>query len=126
MMDVRNLRREAGTLTEFWSPRVLGRVNDQYVKVAKLKGELVWHKHDDEDELFYILKGRLTIQYEDGAVTLDEGDFHVVPKGVMHNPVAEEECWIALIETVSTKHTGDVVHERTKSIEEQLKGSPTG
>jgi mannose-6-phosphate isomerase-like protein (cupin superfamily) len=115
-----NLRREAEALTDYWSPRVLGRVNDQYVKVAKLKGELVWHKHDEEDELFLILKGGLTIQYEDGAVTLGEGEFHVVPKGVMHNPVAEEECWIALIETVSTKHTGDVVHERTRSIEEQL------
>ena len=115
-----NLRREAEALTEHWSPRVLGRVNDQYVKVAKLKGELVWHKHDEEDELFLILKGRLTIQYEDGEVTLGEGEFHIVPKGVMHNPVAEEECWIALIETVSTKHTGDVVHERTRSIEEQL------
>lgn len=117
-----NLRREAETLTEYWSPRVLGRVNDQYVKVAKLKGELVWHKHDDEDELFYILKGQLIIQYRDGAVTLNEGDFHVVPKGVMHNPVAAEECWIALVETVSTKHTGDVVDERTRSIEEQLGG----
>jgi mannose-6-phosphate isomerase-like protein (cupin superfamily) len=95
-------------------------VNDQFIKVAKLKGEFVWHKHDDEDELFYIVKGRLIIQYEDGAVTLEEGDFHIVPKGVMHNPLAEQECWIALIEPVSTAHTGDVVTERTKTIEDQL------
>jgi mannose-6-phosphate isomerase-like protein (cupin superfamily) len=121
-----NLRREAEALTEYWSPRVLGRVNDQFIKVAKLKGEFVWHKHDDEDELFYILKGELKIEYEHGAVTLGEGDFHVVPKGVMHNPVAADECWIALIETVSTRHTGDVVDERTKSIEQQLGAGPVG
>ncbi len=107
-------------VSEFWSPRIIGQVNDQFVKVAKLKGELVWHKHDEEDELFFIVKGQLVIQYEDGAVTLEAGDFHVVPKGVMHNPVAAEECWIALIETVSTKHTGDVVTERTRSVQEQL------
>lgn len=121
-----NLRREAERLTDYWSPRVVGEVNGQYVKVAKLKGEFVWHKHDDEDELFYIVKGRLTIQYEDGAVTLNEGDFHVVPRATMHNPVAEEECWIALIEPVSTKHTGDVVTERTKSIEQQLGAGGAG
>jgi mannose-6-phosphate isomerase-like protein (cupin superfamily) len=115
-----NLRSEAESLSDYWSPRVLGRVNDQFIKVAKLKGEFVWHKHDDEDELFYIVKGRLIIQYEDGAVTLEEGDFHIVPKGVMHNPLAEQECWIALIEPVSTAHTGDVVTERTKTIEDQL------
>ena len=115
-----NLRSEAESLSDYWSPRVLGRVNDQFIKVAKLKGEFVWHKHDDEDELFYIIKGRLIIQYEDRAVTLEEGDFHIVPKGVMHNPLAEEECWIALIEPVSTAHTGDVVSERTKTIEDQL------
>ncbi|WP_088346103.1 MULTISPECIES: cupin domain-containing protein [Rhodomicrobium] len=118
-----NFARELEQVTDYWSPRVVGRVNDQYVKVAKLKGELVWHKHDAEDELFYIVKGRLVIQYEDKAVTLNQGDFHVVPKGVMHNPVAEEECWIALIETVTTAHTGDVVTERTKSLEDQLGGS---
>jgi mannose-6-phosphate isomerase-like protein (cupin superfamily) len=119
-----NFRRELDKVNDYWSPRIVGQVNDQYVKVAKLKGEFVWHKHDDEDELFYVVKGQLVIQYEDGAVTLDEGDFHIVPKGVMHNPVAEDECWIALIETVSTKHTGDVVSERTRTIAAQL-GSPS-
>ena len=122
MGPILNFANELERVTDYWSPRVVGRVNDQYVKVAKLKGELVWHKHDAEDELFYIVKGRLVIQYEDGAVTLNQGDFHVVPKGVMHNPVAEEECWIALIEPVTTAHTGDVVTERTKSVEDQLGG----
>jgi mannose-6-phosphate isomerase-like protein (cupin superfamily) len=124
MKQAINLRNEAETLRDYWSPRIVGRVNDQFVKVAKLKGEFVWHKHDEEDELFYIVKGRLIIQYEDGAVTLDEGDFHIVPRGVMHNPLAEQECWIALIEPVSTKHTGDLVTERTRTIEDQLGAAP--
>jgi mannose-6-phosphate isomerase-like protein (cupin superfamily) len=119
MNGVLNFRTELEQVADYWSPRVVGRVNDQYVKVAKLKGEFVWHKHDNEDELFFIVKGSLVIQYQDGAVTLNEGEFHIVPKGVMHNPLAEEECWIALIEPVATKHTGDVVTERTKSVEEQ-------
>ena len=115
-----NFLDEFETLEDYWSPRVISQVNDRYVKVAKLKGTFTWHKHDDEDELFYVVKGRLVIEYEDGKVTLNEGDLHVVPKGVMHNPVADEECWVALIETVSTKHTGDVVTEQTRSIEDQL------
>lgn len=120
MLDVVNLRRELETVREHWSPKIVGRVNDQFVKVAKLEGQLAWHKHDDEDELFYIVKGRLVIEYEDGNVALEEGDFHVVPKGRLHNPVAQEECWIALIETVTTKHTGDVVTEKTRSIDDQM------
>jgi len=120
MLKTANLIAELEKVTDYWSPRVIARVNDQYVKVAKLKGELTWHKHDDEDELFHILKGSLVIEYENEVVHLEEGDIHVVPKGVMHNPVATEECWIALVETVTTQHTGDVVMEKTRSIDEQL------
>ena len=119
MLNTSNLLEELDHVTEYWSPRIIARVNDQYVKVAKLKGELTWHKHNDEDELFQIIKGELIIEYEDDEVHLNEGDIHIVPAGVMHNPVAKEECWIALIETVTTKHTGDIVVEGTKSIEEQ-------
>ena len=119
-MKTVNLLKELELVDEYWSPRVVGEVNDQYIKVAKLKGTLAWHKHDDEDELFYVLRGRLVIEYEDDQVVLNEGDFHVVPKGTLHNPVAEEECWIALIETVTTRHTGDVVTDKTRSIEQQL------
>lgn len=122
MGPIVNFISELDKVTDYWSPRIVGRVNDQYVKVAKLKGELVWHKHDAEDELFYIVQGQLVIQYEDGAVTLNQGDFHIVPKGVLHNPVAEQECWIALIETVTTAHTGDAITSRTKSVEDQLGG----
>jgi quercetin dioxygenase-like cupin family protein len=109
-------------IDEYWSPKVVGRVNDQYVKVAKLKGELAWHKHDQEDELFQVVKGRLVIQFEDGETVLNAGEFCVVPKGVMHNPVAVDECWIVLVETVTTKHTGDVETPLTRTIEQQLSG----
>jgi mannose-6-phosphate isomerase-like protein (cupin superfamily) len=120
MLRTLNLLEELNHVTEYWSPRIVASVNDQYVKVAKLKGSLVWHKHDDEDELFQIVKGELTIEYEDESVRLKEGDIHVVPAGTMHNPVADEECWIVLIETVTTKHTGDVIVEKTKSVDDQL------
>ena len=119
-----NLERSFAELTDFWSPRVVGRVNDQYVKVAKLKGELAWHKHDAEDELFQVVKGRLVIQFEGGRETvLNPGEFCVVPKGVLHNPVAAEECWVVLVETVTTAHTGDLVLPQTRSIAEQLGGA---
>lgn len=108
-------------VTEHWSPKVVARVNDQYVKVAKLLGEFMWHKHDEEDELFLVVRGSLKVQLEGAReVFLTEGQLYVVPRGVMHNPVAENECWVALIEPVATKHTGDVVSERARSIEEQL------
>jgi len=116
-----NLEEAAGSLEDYWTPKVVARVGDQYVKVAKVLGEFVWHAHDDEDELFLILRGRLRIQFEDGEVALRAGDVFVVPAGVRHNPVAEEECWLALMEPVGTKHTGDVVTDRTRSIDEQLR-----
>ncbi len=119
-MNTFNLLKELDHVNDYWSPRVVGEVNDQYIKVAKLKGTFTWHQHDDEDELFYVLKGRLVIEYENDRVVLEDGDMHIVPRGTMHNPVADEECWIALIETVTTKHTGAVVTEQTKTIEQQL------
>ena len=116
-----SIRAALDSLTDHWSPKVVGRVNDQYVKVAKLLGEFVWHAHDDEDELFQVIYGTLVIQLEGrDDVTLEAGDFFVVPKGVRHNPIAAEEVGIVLIETVTTAHTGDVVTERTKSLDEQL------
>lgn len=106
---------------DWWSPKVVAQVNDQYVKVAKIKGELVWHKHDGEDELFYVVRGHLHMQYEGGRVVeLPEGSMHVVPRNTLHSPRADDECWIVLIETVTTRHTGDVESPRTKSIADQL------
>lgn len=117
---IMNVEQQFARVTELWSPTVIGQVNDQYVKIARLKGEFTWHKHDDEDELFYVVKGRMRIQFETGNVDLSAGDMHIVPKGVLHSPVADEECWIMLIETVTTKHTGDVESSLTKTIEQQL------
>jgi len=114
-------KQAAAKLTEFWSPRVIAEVDDAYVKVAKVKGALAWHSHENEDELFFILKGRLRMEMEQGTVELKEGEMFVVPKGVRHNPVADEECHILLIERKSTLHTGDVVTEKTRSIAEQLR-----
>ena len=112
----------AGKLTEFWSPQVIAEMDDHYVKVARLEGTLTWHSHEGEDELFLILKGHLTIEYEDGLVQLGPGDLHVVPKGVRHNPVADEECLVMLIEKKSTLHTGDVMTGKNRGVDEQLKG----
>ena len=121
MSEVVNIARSHDAIDQHWSTKVLGRVNDQYVKAAKLMGSLAWHCHDDEDELFLVTKGRLTIELEDrDPVHLEAGELFVVPKGVMHNPIADEECWIVLIETVSTKHTGDLMLDRTRPIESQL------
>lgn len=107
-------------VTAYWTPRIVGQVNDQYIKVAKLKGELAWHDHAEEDEMFFVVYGNLKIEFEEGAVMLGPGQFCIVPKKTRHNPVAEEECGIMLIETVSTRHTGDLVMERTIAIEDQL------
>jgi mannose-6-phosphate isomerase-like protein (cupin superfamily) len=111
----------AAGLTELWSPRVVGEVDDAYVKVAKVRGVFGWHTHADEDELFLILKGRLRIEMEQGPVELGEGEMFVVPKGTRHNPIADDECHVLLIERKSTLHTGDVVSEKTRSLAEQLR-----
>ena len=111
----------AASLTEFWSPRVVAEVDDAYIKVAKVHGSLAWHSHDDEDELFMVLKGRLRIEMEAGPVELGEGEMFVVPKGVRHNPVAEQECHLMLIERKTTLHTGSTVTEKTRSLAEQLR-----
>jgi mannose-6-phosphate isomerase-like protein (cupin superfamily) len=121
MIKVVSLVNTAASLSETWSPRVVGEVDDAYVKVAKVYGSLAWHSHADEDELFFVLKGCLRIEFEGRHVDLAEGDMCVVPKGVRHNPVADEECHIMLIERKSTLHTGDVKTEKTRSLAEQLR-----
>ncbi|MGO1070098.1 cupin domain-containing protein [Lysobacter sp. CA199] len=111
----------AASLTELWSPRVVAEVDEAYIKVARVHGTLAWHSHADEDELFFVLKGRLVIEMEDRSVVLGEGEMFVVPKGVRHNPIADEECHVLLIERKTTQHTGDVVTDKTRSIDEQLR-----
>ena len=119
--DAISPRAVAAGLTEFWSPRVIAEVDEAYIKVARVQGQLAWHSHCDEDELFLVLKGRLLIELEDRTVELNEGDMFVVPKGVRHNPIADAECHLLLIERKTTKHTGDVVTEKTRSLDEQLR-----
>ena len=111
----------ASGLTELWSPRVVAEVDDSFVKVAKVHGSLTWHSHDDEDELFFILQGVLRIEMEAETVELKAGEAFVVPKGVRHNPVAEQECLVMLFERKSTLHTGSAVTDKTRSIADQLR-----
>lgn len=117
--------RIAAALDELWSPRVIAEVDEAYVKVAKVHGELGWHAHADEDELFLVLGGQLRIELapegSGAAVDLGTGDLFVVPKGVRHNPVAREECLVMLVERKSTLHTGELVDARTRSLAEQLR-----
>jgi len=121
MSNVVSPNRVAASLTELWSPRVIGEVDDAYIKVAKVHGSLAWHSHENEDELFLVLKGHLRIELEGSTVELGEGEMFIVPKGVRHNPVAEEECQLMLIERKSTLHTGTVATEKTRSLAEQLR-----
>ena len=106
--SVVNLADKLAQIAEHWSPRTVGQLNDLHIKVVKLQGEFVWHQHDDTDEFFLVLSGRMTIQLADRAdVTLGAGEFFIVPKGVQHRPVAEQECEVVLLEQAGTVNTGD-------------------
>jgi mannose-6-phosphate isomerase-like protein (cupin superfamily) len=121
MSSVSSPKEVAASLSELWSPRVIAEVDDAYIKVAKVHGSLAWHSHENEDELFLVLKGHLRIEMENGSVELNEGEMFVVPKGVRHNPVAEHECHLMLIERKTTLHTGDIVTGKTRSLADQLR-----
>lgn len=108
-----NLAAKFAQFDEYWSPRIAGELNDSYVKLAKLKGEFVWHHHEHEDELFLVVKGRLLIQLRDGDLWLDEGECAIIPRGVEHRPVAPEEVHVLLLEPKTTLNTGNVENERT-------------
>jgi mannose-6-phosphate isomerase-like protein (cupin superfamily) len=121
MPVVSSPKQVAASLSEFWSPRVIAEVDDAYIKVAKVHGSLAWHSHENEDELFLVLKGQLRIEMEGGSIELNEGEMFVVPKGVRHNPVADQECHLMLIERKTTLHTGNTVTEKTRSLADQLR-----
>jgi mannose-6-phosphate isomerase-like protein (cupin superfamily) len=108
-----NLAEKFSRFSDAYSPKIAGELNDSYVKLVKVKGEFVWHQHAAEDEMFLVVKGRLTIRLRDGDVTLDPGEFLIVPRGVEHRPVAEEEAWVLLFEPASTLNTGNVQNELT-------------
>jgi mannose-6-phosphate isomerase-like protein (cupin superfamily) len=112
-MEKVNIKEKFGLFEDRWSPKVIGQVNDSYVKAVKLKGEFVWHHHDEEDELFLVVKGSLVIKLRDRDIRLEEGEFVVIPRGVEHLPVAEEEAHVLLLEPKSTLNTGNVTNERT-------------
>ncbi len=112
-MEKVNLADKFSLFQEYWSPKIVGELNDSHVKLAKLKGEFIWHHHDNEDELFLVVKGRLLIKLRNRDIWLDEGEFTIIPRGVEHLPVAEEEVHVLLLEPKTTLNTGNVQNERT-------------
>ncbi|MGI9105685.1 MAG: cupin domain-containing protein [Pyrinomonadaceae bacterium] len=112
-MEVVNLAEKFNLFQGHWSPKIAGELNDSYVKLVKLKGEFVWHKHDTEDELFLVVKGHLTIKLRDRDLQLAEGEFAIIPRGVEHLPVAEDEAHVLLLEPKTTLNTGDRQNHRT-------------
>jgi mannose-6-phosphate isomerase-like protein (cupin superfamily) len=108
-----NLREKLASFDEYWSPKIAGELNDCYVKLVKVRGEFVWHHHEEEDELFLVVKGRLLMKLRDQDLWLEEGEFVIIPRGVEHMPVAEEETHLLLLEPKSTLNTGNVQNERT-------------
>src|SRR5260370_28112661 len=112
-MEKVNLAEKLARFTEFWKPKIVGELNGQQVKLVKFQGPFVWHHHDHEDELFLVVKGQFRMEFRDRHVSLEEGEFLVVPRGVEHRPVAEEEAHVLLFEPASTLNTGNVRHERT-------------
>ncbi len=113
MINTINLAQKLSSFTTPWVPKVVGELNDQYVKVVKFKGEYVWHKHLDEDEMFMVLSGRIRVHLRDGVVELNQGEFCVVPRGVEHKPEADETAEILLFEPATTRNTGNVDHQYT-------------
>lgn len=119
-MNVINIQEKFKLFQDLWSPKKVGQLNGQQILLAKLKGEFVFHKHDNEDELFMVTKGTLDIEFRDKTVTLNAGEFYIVPKGIEHKPIAKEEVHIVLFEPLSIKHTGDVVADITLETYESI------
>jgi len=115
-----SLSEKLAQFSEYWSPRIVGELNDSHVKLVKLKGEFVWHQHENEDELFLVIKGKLLIKLRDGDVTLEEGEMVIIPRGVEHMPVAEEEVHVMLLEPKTTVNTGNAGGDRTVAAPEWI------
>jgi mannose-6-phosphate isomerase-like protein (cupin superfamily) len=112
-METVNLQEKFGKFTEHWKPKIIGELNDSYVKAVKFKGDFVWHHHDNEDELFLVVKGTMRMKFREREELVREGEFIVVPRGVEHCPVADQEAHVVLLEPKSTLNTGNITNERT-------------
>lgn len=119
-MDKINLKEKFNKFSDHWNPRIIGELNSQHVKLAKLQGEFVWHSHEHEDELFFVIKGRLLMKLRDKDVWVEEGELIIIPAKVEHQPVAPEEVHVMLFEPTSTLNTGNVVEDRTRSKLEEI------
>ena len=115
-----NVKEKFEMFSDHWNPRIVGELNGQQVKFAKLKGEFIWHSHEEEDEMFYIIKGALKLEFRDRMVELNENEFFIIPRGVEHKPIAEEEVHVMLFEPASTRHTGKEKHDLTNNNQEFL------
>ncbi len=119
-MEKININEKLSTFSEYWSPKIVGDINESYVKLAKLKGEFLWHMHENEDEMFMVIKGRLLIKLRSEDIILNEGEFFIIPKGIEHMPIAENEVHVMLLEPKTTLNTGNVKNERTVEILEKI------
>ena len=119
-MEKVNLNQKFSLVQDYWSPKIAGEINDSYVRLVKLKGEFVWHHHETEDELFLVVKGKLLIKLRDRDIWLQEGEFVIIPKGIDHLPIADEEAHVILLEPKTTLNTGDTQNERTVTNLEQI------
>jgi mannose-6-phosphate isomerase-like protein (cupin superfamily) len=115
-MNKINLVEKFQMFNEHWSPKIIGELNGQQVKLVKLKGEFVFHQHENEDELFMVIKGSFKMEYRDKIIEVNEGEIVIVPRGIEHKPVADEEAWIMLFEPESTLNTGNILNEKTKKV----------
>jgi mannose-6-phosphate isomerase-like protein (cupin superfamily) len=120
IMNKVNVEQKLSLFADYWNPRVVGELNGQHVKLVKFRGEFVWHKHDNEDEMFFVVKGQFKMEFRERTVELKENEFLIVPKGVEHRPVAEQEVSVMLFEPSTTLNTGDTESELTKHILEKL------
>lgn len=119
-MEKINLSEKFNLFNDYCNPRIIGELNGQHVKAVKLKGQFVWHSHEQEDELFLVVKGKFNMELRDKTVTINEGEFFIVPKTVEHRPVADEEVHILLFEPATTVNTGNVEHEFTRKTLEKI------
>ena len=115
-----NVNEKLSLISSYWDPKIIGELNGQFIKLVKFKGEFVWHKHDYEDEMFFVVKGNLKMELRDKTIVINENEFIIIPKGVEHKPVADEEVSIMLFEPATTLNTGDKINELTKNILERI------